>query len=295
MDSVIKAKRVKREQPDIARIDDAPRLAHTTPDARMRALAALAEGGGLELPAIRAMRPIDLLNEDERIVFAHGSKNVYRDRQAVIDQEFWPVVLAYVNAANVHPLGLLFPLGEYHTRALFRETCEALRGSTCRSRRATRRTRRGTASRSGICRRATTRLSSRRIWGTPTCRRSSATTRSIGRRRPRFAAPRARVSSRLLCPAKAPHEFPHEDRFGAPAVARAARQDVEGTTVRRGGGTRAGIAPGGFEPPFSDPKSDVLPLDEGAANAQTYSRRSVDSSVEVSPIAAPDRCARACA
>ena len=26
------------------------------------------------------------------------------------------------------------------------------------------------------------------------------------------------------------------------------------------------IAPGGFEPPFSDPKSDVLPLDEGAAD-----------------------------
>src|SRR5512145_2803067 len=24
------------------------------------------------------------------------------------------------------------------------------------------------------------------------------------------------------------------------------------------------VAPGGFEPPFSDPKSDVLPLDEGA-------------------------------
>src|SRR5690348_1718686 len=28
---------------------------------------------------------------------------------------------------------------------------------------------------------------------------------------------------------------------------------------------RSVIAPGGFEPPFSDPKSDVLPLDEGAA------------------------------
>jgi hypothetical protein len=27
---------------------------------------------------------------------------------------------------------------------------------------------------------------------------------------------------------------------------------------------RSKIAPGGFEPPFSDPKSDVLPLDEGA-------------------------------
>ena len=31
---------------------------------------------------------------------------------------------------------------------------------------------------------------------------------------------------------------------------------------------RSGIAPGGFEPPFSDPKSDVLPLDEGAAVLQ---------------------------
>jgi hypothetical protein len=28
------------------------------------------------------------------------------------------------------------------------------------------------------------------------------------------------------------------------------------------------IAPGGFEPPFSDPKSDVLPLDEGAATSK---------------------------
>jgi hypothetical protein len=32
----------------------------------------------------------------------------------------------------------------------------------------------------------------------------------------------------------------------------------------------AGIAPGGFEPPFSDPKSDVLPLDEGAASLESY-------------------------
>src|SRR6184192_1449527 len=28
-------------------------------------------------------------------------------------------------------------------------------------------------------------------------------------------------------------------------------------------GTRMGIGPGGFEPPFPDPKSGVLPLDEG--------------------------------
>src|SRR5262245_12485436 len=30
------------------------------------------------------------------------------------------------------------------------------------------------------------------------------------------------------------------------------------------------VAPGGFEPPFSDPKSDVLPLDEGAASPKSY-------------------------
>lgn len=127
MDSVTKAKRATRKQPHIARLEDALRLVHSMPDARMRALAALAEGGGLELPAIRAMRPIDIVNADERIVFAHGSKNVYRDRQAVIDREFWPVVMAYVKDAKVHPLALLFDLGEYRTRELFREACEALR------------------------------------------------------------------------------------------------------------------------------------------------------------------------
>src|SRR4029079_8489319 len=31
------------------------------------------------------------------------------------------------------------------------------------------------------------------------------------------------------------------------------------------------VAPGGFDPPFSDRKSEVLPLDEGAASPQSYS------------------------
>ncbi len=36
----------------------------------------------------------------------------------------------------------------------------------------------------------------------------------------------------------------------------------------------AAIAPGGFEPPFSDPKTDVLPLDEGAgADKLLYAER----------------------
>ncbi len=30
-------------------------------------------------------------------------------------------------------------------------------------------------------------------------------------------------------------------------------------------GARMGIGPGGFEPPYPDPKSGVLPLDEGPA------------------------------
>ena len=127
MTEVPRPRRVKREQPHIARIEDALRLVHAMPDARSKAIAALAEGGGLELPAILAMRPVDLLNVAERVVFAHGSKNVYRDRQAVIDREFWPVVLAFVSEAKVHPLARLFEVSEWAARATFRATCAALR------------------------------------------------------------------------------------------------------------------------------------------------------------------------
>src|SRR5690348_18304360 len=53
-------------------------------------------------------------------------------------------------------------------------------------------------------------------------------------------------------------------------IARGVRSRAMRGRSRRGSGLKAyttsRIAPGGFEPPFSDPKSDVLPLDEGAAN-----------------------------
>src|SRR5256885_13702504 len=47
------------------------------------------------------------------------------------------------------------------------------------------------------------------------------------------------------------------------AIGHARRRIRPSTSDRR---PNAAIAPGGFEPPFSDPKSDVLPLDEGAAS-----------------------------
>ncbi|HEX6814291.1 MAG TPA: tyrosine-type recombinase/integrase [Gemmatimonadaceae bacterium] len=127
MHEVAKAKRVKREQPHIARLTDVLALVAAMPDARMRAIAALAEGGGMEMQAILAMRPIDVLNVSERIVFAHGSKNVYRDRQVVIDAELWPQVMAYVESSGALPLALLFDISEWRVRQAFRETCEALR------------------------------------------------------------------------------------------------------------------------------------------------------------------------
>jgi len=96
------------------------------PDVRIRALAALAGGGGMEMQAILAMRPIDVVSVAERIVFAHGSKNVYRDRQVVVDAEFWPHVMAYVEASGLLPLGLLFDIPEWRVRQTYRETCEAL-------------------------------------------------------------------------------------------------------------------------------------------------------------------------
>jgi hypothetical protein len=105
MDDVAKAAKDKKEQPHIALVSYVLRFVHTMPTAETKAIAALAEGGGLELPAILSMRGQDVVNRAERIVFAHGSKNIYRDRQAVIDREFWPIVLFYLNAYPVHALG----------------------------------------------------------------------------------------------------------------------------------------------------------------------------------------------
>lgn len=127
MAAVGKAKRDKKEQPHIARLADVLRLVHAMADAQLRAIAALAEGGGLELSAIQAMRGIDIVNRAERIVFAHGSKNVYRDRKAVIQEEFWPAVVGWVDEAKVHPLGLLFDVADWRIRQVWREVTAQLR------------------------------------------------------------------------------------------------------------------------------------------------------------------------
>jgi integrase len=124
---VAKAAKDKKEQPHIARIADVLRFVHAMPTAETKAIAALAEGGGLELPAILSMRGVDVVNRAERIVFAHGSKNIYRDRQAVIDREFWPIVVTYLDAHPVHALGLVFELSDWEVRKTFREVGAALR------------------------------------------------------------------------------------------------------------------------------------------------------------------------
>lgn len=127
MAEVAKMPKAKKEQPHIARIEDALRLVHAMPTAAERAMVALAEGGGLELQAIYSMRPLDVVNADERIVFAHGSKNVYRDRQAIIDAEFWPAFHDFVRSAAVHPTARLFTMPEDTFRDHFRNACAALR------------------------------------------------------------------------------------------------------------------------------------------------------------------------
>lgn len=127
MDQVSKAAKDRKEQPHIARLADVLRLVHAMPDAQLRAIAALAEGGGLEVSAIRPMRAIDIVNRTERIVFAHGAKNVYRDRQAIIQEEFWPSVLAWVDEAKVHPLGLLFDVADWRIREVWRDVTAELR------------------------------------------------------------------------------------------------------------------------------------------------------------------------
>lgn len=49
-------------------------------------------------------------------------------------------------------------------------------------------------------------------------------------------------------------------RFGS----RTRERVSQATAADRRASNDQQIAPGGFEPPFSDPKTDVLPLDEGA-------------------------------
>lgn len=126
-------RRVKKPTPDASRtphidhLRDVLRLVHAFPAGPHRAIAALREGGGLEMQAVLAMRGRDVADVEHRIVWAHGGKNVHRDRQAQIDAELWPIFDAYVRAGSFTPDALLFPVTADQHRAVHVEAVAAAR------------------------------------------------------------------------------------------------------------------------------------------------------------------------
>ncbi len=106
------------------------RLVHTMPAGAHRAMAAIRHGAGLEMQAVLPMRRRDV-DLQSRIVWAHGKKNSYRDRQAIVlDDGCWDVFAAYVREGGFLPDALLFD-GVSHGAhdAAQRQACAELRAA----------------------------------------------------------------------------------------------------------------------------------------------------------------------
>jgi integrase len=117
--------KVNRERID--RFRDVLRYIDAMPDGLHRALAAVREGAGLEISAALAMRRSDVVDEENRIVWAHGDKNDYRDRQVIIERWAWKRFWSYVKAGGFHPDALLFPVTDVQHREVHTEVCADLR------------------------------------------------------------------------------------------------------------------------------------------------------------------------
>lgn len=128
LDAVTLPKNNRTERPRIERLDDVIRFVETMPAGPHRAAAAMREGAGIELQAMLNTRRRDIVDEAHRVVWAHGEKNEFRDRQVVVDEWAWAILMTYVRDTPMHPDSLLFPgvTEKSHRRACYR-TRDALR------------------------------------------------------------------------------------------------------------------------------------------------------------------------
>jgi site-specific recombinase XerD len=112
----------KSKTPHIS-MDEAEQLVARMPAGPHRALAALRHGAGVEMQAALATRRRDIVDEIERIIWAHGEKNTSRDRQVIVEPWAWTILMAYVKSAKLMPNALLFPVrhrehGKMHDAAV---------------------------------------------------------------------------------------------------------------------------------------------------------------------------------
>jgi len=128
LDAITLPKNNKTSRPRIERLEDVIRFVNTFPAGPHRAAAAFQEGAGVEIQAVLNTRRRDIVDASARVMWAHGEKNEFRDRQVIVDAWAFDVILAYVNAHPMHPDAKLFGDLTVDThRARWYETRDALR------------------------------------------------------------------------------------------------------------------------------------------------------------------------
>jgi site-specific recombinase XerC len=127
LDALTLPKNNKAKRPRIERLEDVIRFVTTMPAGPHRAAAAFQEGAGIEIQAVLNTRRRDIVDEHNRVMWAHGEKNEFRDRQVIVDEWAFAIILAYARASALHPDALLFPVGEDTHRARWYEVRDALR------------------------------------------------------------------------------------------------------------------------------------------------------------------------
>ena len=128
MADVTVPKNNRAERPRIERLEDVIRFVNAMPAGPHRAAAAFREGAGVELQAMLNTRRRDIVDEANRVIWAHGEKNDARDRQVIVDEWAFKIIMDYVRSAGLHPDALLFPgVTERNHRKAVYDVRDALR------------------------------------------------------------------------------------------------------------------------------------------------------------------------
>jgi site-specific recombinase XerC len=98
----------KTQRPRIDRLEDVIRFVNTFPEGAHRAAAAFQEGAGVEMQAVMNTYRRDIVDEANRVMWAHGGKNEFRDRQVIVDEWAFKIILAHVKKHPMHPDAKLF-------------------------------------------------------------------------------------------------------------------------------------------------------------------------------------------
>lgn len=106
---------------------DVVKYIEAMPEGAHRAIAALREGGGLELQSVLPMRRRDVTDVVNRIVYAKGMKNRFRSRQAIIDEFAWKYFWEFIEAGLFLPEAKLFEVREREHRDAHNEAIAKLR------------------------------------------------------------------------------------------------------------------------------------------------------------------------